>query len=51
MLRFEIRELDPANPPAAPMLPIPSDANVPTLLCEPFASIRTLQFHLSPTDA
>ena len=47
LLRFEIRELNPANPPALPMLPMPSHANVPTLLCEPFPNIRFLQFHLS----
>ena len=43
LLRFEIRELDPASPPALPMLPIPSHANVPTLLCEPILNIRFLQ--------
>jgi hypothetical protein len=46
LLPFEIIELDPANPPAVPMLPIPSHANIPTLLCEPFPNIRILQFRL-----
>jgi hypothetical protein len=46
LLRFEIRMLDPMDPPACPMLPTPSYYNVPTVLCKLFPKIRTLQFHL-----
>ena len=47
LLPFEFSYMDPASPAALPMLPIPSHANVPTLLCEPFPNICFLQFRLS----